>query len=264
MLTQTAKILRYEVHNLIRSRWVLLIALFFLLSTDAMFRFGADPSKAVISLMNIVLIVVPLISLSLGIIYFYQSREFVELLLAQPVKRTSIFIGKVTGLATTLSLAFVAGVGIPFLVHAANLAAHWQNLATLLFVGCMFILVFTSMAFWIATRNEDKIRGFGTAILMWLYLSVVYDGLILVAIHLFREYPLERSLIVLTTLNPIDLGRILILLQMDVSVLMGYTGAVFQDFFGSYAGLGLSAGMLLLWVVVPIAFGLRSFQRKDF
>ncbi len=264
MWNQTAKILRYEVHNLLRSRWVLLIGLFFLLSTDAMFRFGADPSKAVISLMNIVLIVVPLISLSMGIIYFYQSREFVELLLAQPLKRASIFLGKVAGLATTLSLAFIIGIGIPFVMHSVSLAAHWRNLVALLFVGCMFILVFTSLAFWIATRHEDRIRGFGTAILIWLYLTVVYDGLILVAIHLFREYPLERSLIVLTTLNPVDLGRILILLQMDVSVLMGYTGAVFEDFFGSYSGVGLSAGMLVMWFVVPIVFGLRSFLRKDF
>ena len=83
MFKQTRKILRYEVHNLIRSRWVLLIGLFFLLSAEAMFRFGSDPSKALVSLMNIILIVVPLMSLTLGIIYFYQSREFMELLLAQ-------------------------------------------------------------------------------------------------------------------------------------------------------------------------------------
>ncbi len=38
----------------------------------------------------------------------------------------------------------------------------------------------------------------------------------------------------LSALNPIDLSRILILLQLDVSAMMGYTGAVFKDFFGTY------------------------------
>ena len=43
MMGQTLKVLRYELHNLMRSRWLLFIALFFLLSTEAMFRFGSDP-----------------------------------------------------------------------------------------------------------------------------------------------------------------------------------------------------------------------------
>jgi Cu-processing system permease protein len=106
MMGQTLKVLRYELHNLMRSRWLLFIGLFFLLATEAMFRFGSDPSKAMISLMNIVLIVIPLMSLILGIIYFYQSREFVELLLAQPVMRSSIYLGKISGLSLALAAAF--------------------------------------------------------------------------------------------------------------------------------------------------------------
>jgi hypothetical protein len=43
-------------------------------------------------------------------------------------------------------------------------------------------------------------------------------------------------MIILSALNPIDLGRILFLMKFDIAALMGYTGAVFQRFFGS--GLG--------------------------
>lgn len=39
-------------------------------------------------------------------------------------------------------------------------------------------------------------------------------------------------MIVLSALNPIDLGRILVLLKMDVAALLGYTGAVFRQFLG--------------------------------
>jgi Cu-processing system permease protein len=264
MMRQTLKILGYELRNLIRSRWLLLIGLFFLLSSDAMFRFGADPSKAIISLMNIILIVLPLMSLILGIIHFYHSREFVELLLAQPIMRSAIYVGKISGLAIALSIVFIVGIGAPFLLHNAALADYWMNLVTVVSVGCAFILIFTAIAFMVATIYEDRIKGFGTAILLWLYLAVIYDALILLAIYVFREYPLERALIGLVMLNPVDLGRILILMKLDISALMGYTGAVFKQFYGSVAGMGLSAGMLVLWLAVPMAVGLIRFHRKDF
>lgn len=264
LIRQTTKILRYETRNLVRSRWVLFIGLFFLLASEAMFRFGSDASKALISLMNLILIVVPLMSLSLGIVYFYQSREFLELLLAQPIMRSSIYIGKVMGLATAICIVLVAGIGVPFLLHGLEFTAYWTSFLTLLFVGCMFVTIFVAIAFWIATRHEDRIKGFGTAILLWLYLSVIYDALILFAIYVFREYPLERALIALAMLNPVDLGRIVILLRMDISALMGYTGAVFRDFFGSSTGVVTSVAMLVLWLVVPLAGGLRRFRRKDF
>jgi Cu-processing system permease protein len=264
MIEQTLKVLRYELRNLMRSRWLLIIGLFFFLSTEAMFRFGSDPSKAMISLMNIVLIVIPLMSLMLGIIYFYQSREFVELLLAQPVMRSSIYMGKISGLSFSLATAFVIGLVVPFVLHSGDLAGYWQNFSTLLAVGCVFVAIFTSIAFMIATIYEDKIKGFGTAIVIWLYISVIYDALILLGIYLFREYPLEKALVVIAMLNPVDLGRILILLRLDISVLMGYTDALFRHFYGGPTGIGLSALMLGLWLAIPLVIGLWKFHRKDF
>jgi len=64
-------------------------------------------------------------------------------------------------------------------------------------------------------------------------------------------------------LNPIDLGRILILLQLDISALMGYTGAIFKDFFGSKLGATIAAFVLVLWAVLPLLWSLRKFNAKD-
>jgi len=263
MIEQTQKILGYELNNLLRSRWILLIGLFFLVATEALFRFGSDPSKAVISLMNIVLIVLPLTSLILGIIYFYHSREFVELLLAQPIKRSSIFAGKFAGLALALCLTFVLGVGAPFVLHAARIGGYWGSFSVLLLVGCAFILVFVAVAFLIATRLEDRIKGFGAAILLWLYLSVVYDAMILLVIHAFREYPFEQGMVTLAMMNPIDLGRIMILLHLDISALMGYTGALFRQFYGPW-GILLAGGMMFAWICGPLWLGMHHFRRRDF
>jgi Cu-processing system permease protein len=57
--------------------------------------------------------------------------------------------------------------------------------------------------------------------------------------------------------------RILMILQLDVSALMGYTGAFFKDFFGGGLGFAFATGVLLLWVAVPLGLAMRVFRRKD-
>jgi Cu-processing system permease protein len=64
--------------------------------------------------------------------------------------------------------------------------------------------------------------------------------------------------------NPIDLSRILILLKLDISALLGYTGAVFQKFFGTGFGLVLSISVLSLWVILPLLNIYRKSRKKDF
>lgn len=258
------KILKYELHNMLRSKWLIGIAAVLFLVTEVLFRFGGDPGKTITSLMNVVLVIVPLVSVVLGTIFFYNSREFNELLLAQPVNRTSIYLGKLVGFAWALCLAFVVGVGLPFLIHSYGLREYAGRIATLLVVGCCFVVIFTSLAFYAATRFEDRIKGLGATLVAWFLLSVVWDGIILLFVHLAREYPYEPGLLALVFLNPIDLGRILILLQLDISALMGYTGAVFRNAFGSDGGALLFAGAMVLYAAVPVVLGLRTFRRRDF
>jgi Cu-processing system permease protein len=79
----------------------------------------------------------------------------------------------------------------------------------------------------------------------------------------FSEYPLEKVILTLSSFNPIDLGRIYLMLQMDVSALMGYTGATYKEFFGSSAGLLYTLGILVAWMLVPLWLSIRSFSKKD-
>ncbi len=74
---------------------------------------------------------------------------------------------------------------------------------------------------------------------------------------------IEEAVVGLTFLNPIDLARILLLLEFDLSAMMGFTGAVFQRFFGSGLGMSLSIGALVLWLLIPLGLSLRYFNQKD-
>ncbi|MCU0406168.1 MAG: nitrous-oxide metabolic protein NosY, partial [Ignavibacteriaceae bacterium] len=60
------KILLYEIHNTIRSKWVILYTFFFFLVGYGLFTFSGDVNKAYISLMNIIIIVIPLVSIIFG------------------------------------------------------------------------------------------------------------------------------------------------------------------------------------------------------
>ncbi len=90
-MSAARKVLGYSLSNLLRNWWVLGYGLLFLLLTDALFRFGGGGPRVAASLMNVVLIVIPLVSVVFGTLYFSNSREFIELLLAQPVGRRALF-----------------------------------------------------------------------------------------------------------------------------------------------------------------------------
>ncbi len=214
--------------------------------------------------MNVIIVLVPLIGTIFGVMYYYDSKEFTELLLAQPIKRSSIFLGQYLGVACSLTLSLVLGLGIPFLLYGLFRSDVIFDFSLLLVTGTFLTLIFTAIAFNIAISNENKIKGFGYAVLAWLFLAVVYDGLFLMSLIVFEEYPLDSFSLTATMLNPIDLSRTLILLKLDISALLGYTGAVFKEFFGTNSGLIISIVMLFLWTVLPTWRLVYKSKRKDF
>ena len=258
------KILKYSFYDLIRSRWSYVYFLFYLLLGFVLLFLNNELSKAVITLMNVIIVLVPLIGTIFGVMYFYNSKEFTELLLAQPIKRSSIFLGQYLGVAGSLTLSLVLGLGIPFAIYGLFESDAIWNFSLLLVTGAFLTMIFTALAFNIALLNENKIKGFGYAVLVWLFLAVIYDGLFLMSLIVFEEYPLDTISLLATMFNPIDLSRTLILLKLDISALLGYTGAIFKQFFGTHVGLIASISMLLVWTLVPVWRLVRVSKRKDF
>nr|AWJ66310.1 nitrous oxide reductase maturation transmembrane protein [uncultured bacterium] len=221
-------------------------------------------SKAIITLMNIIIVLTPLIGTVFGIMYYYNSKEFTTLLLAQPVKRTTVFIGQYIGLSLSLSMSLVLGLGIPFIAYGLFESGEIWNFGILLVVGAFLTFIFVALAINIALSNDNKIKGFGYAILLWLLMAVVYDGAFLVLQVYFDDYPIDKFSLIATMLNPIDLSRMLILLKLDISALLGYTGAVFQKFFGTSLGMLTSLLVLSFWVILPVLRIIFKSKRKDF
>jgi len=258
------KVLGSQLRNVMRSRWVLGYALLLFGMTELLLQFGGSGERALLSLLNVVLLLLPLVSVIFGTLYVYNAREFIEMLLAQPVGRGALYAGLFGGLAIPMAGAFLLAVGLPLILQGGNDPGYLRHCLMLLAAGALLTLVYTAFSLCVAVLIEDRARGLGAALLVWLVTALLYDGLILLVTQVFGEYPLEGPLLALVFLNPIDLARVLLLLTFDSAALMGYTGAVYERFFHEGVGTLLAFAMLLLCVAVPLLVGLRWFRRKDF
>ena len=252
------KIIKYVIIDILRNKIMLCYTAFLLVISLSIFNLEDNTAKGLLSLLNIILIIVPLVSLLFAAIYVYNSSEFLELLVSQPLKRKTIWLSLFCGLAISISFAFFIGAGIPILIYQASTTG-----ITMLFTGLLLSIIFVAIAMLAAVIARDKAKGIGLVILLWLYFSIIFDGLLLFILFQFADYPLEKLMVGFTALNPIDLSRVLILLQMDVSAMMGYTGAIFKDFFGTNIGFAVSVFVLISWAVFPAWLSLKKFNHKD-
>lgn len=252
------KLSRYVLYDIVRSKIIIAYTLFLFLVSFTLFQLEENESKAILSLLNIILIVLPLVSIVFSTIHYYNSYEFIELMLSQPLSRKRILLSEFFGVAMSLSGAFFVGVGIPVLIFSFNSVG-----LSLLFTGVMLTIIFASLAFLASVLSRDKAKGIGVTLLLWFYFTLIYDGLVLMILFSFSDYPLEKIIPVLSALNPVDLGRIFIMLKMDVSALMGVTSAMYQDFFGSLVGVLFTVGVMILWAIIPLWFAMRIFNKKD-
>ena len=136
------KILKYTLFDLLRSRWSYLYFGCYLIITSALLALSGDVSRVVISMMNVILILCPLVAMMFGIMYYYNSREFVELLLAQPLRRSAIFLGQYLGISLSLSLSLTLGVGLPFVVFGITVSPEIWNFLVLILDGILLSFVF--------------------------------------------------------------------------------------------------------------------------
>ena len=252
------KIQRFIVADILKNRIVLAYTFLLAVLSWSVFSLEDDSHKGVLTLLNLVLLTTPLVSIIFTTIYLYNSAEFIELLLSQPIRRGRIWTGLFLGLFFSLALAFMIGAGIPILLYVPGPPA------VILFVmGVLISAVFVALGFLCAILSRDKARGIGISILLWLFFSLLFDGLVLFLLFQFADYPIEKAMVAVSAMNPIDLARIFIILQLDVSAMLGYTGAIFKDFFGTGPGAAIGFSLLCLWVIIPYWVSRRMFVRKD-
>jgi Cu-processing system permease protein len=251
-------IIKYVLLDLFKNRVILVYTFILAVIAVSVLSLDENPTKGLLSLLNITLLFVPIITILFSTIYFFNSIEYTELLLSQPMSRKNVLLAQYFGVVTAVCAAYIIGIGIPLLL----LVSGMQSLI-LVISGVLLSMIFTSLALLIFVLSRDKTKGIGAAIITALFFALLFDGLLMGFIYSFGDYPIDKIVVGAIALNPIDLARVLMLLQLDVAALMGYSGALFKQFLGSSTGSILTVTCLLFWVIVPVLLSVRIFKKKD-
>lgn len=252
------RIIKIILLDILKNKIVLTYTLILAALSWSSFALEDNSAKGLLTILNVILFTVPLVSILFATIYLYNSSEFIELLLSQPIKRRKIWTSLFLGLSLSMVLAFGVGAGIPLLINAPDSVG-----LMMIVVGSLISVIFVALAFLSSILTRDKAKGIGIAIMTWLFFALLFDGIVLFLLFQLADYPIEHTMVAMTALSPIDLARIQILMHLDVSAMMGYTGAIFQDFFGTAVGLIVSFLLLCLWAMVPFFISLKKFNQKD-
>src|SRR6476469_2437588 len=101
------KIIKYVVADILSNKIVLVYTIFLMVISFSVFSIEDNSTKGLMSLLNIILIIVPLVSIIFSTIYIYNSTEFITLLLSQPIRRKKLWFSLFSGLSFSLLLSFL-------------------------------------------------------------------------------------------------------------------------------------------------------------
>ena len=266
---QVAILASKEFRDRLRNRWVLAVAVVFTAFSLLITYFGSAAQGqigprsielTIASLVSLVIYLIPLIALLLGFDAIVGERErgSLDLLLALPITRLELLLGKYLGLAAALTLSTVAGfalvAGVLYQRFGASALYHYGGFVL---SSVLLGLAFLSLAVLLSVLARDRTRASGLAIATWFFFVLVFDLLLLgVLVGSGGRFGGE-SFALLLLLNPADVFRILNVFSLeDVRTLYGLATVV-PPAMGSPLKMG---GAMLVWIAVPLALAHWRFK----
>ena len=265
-----------ELRLSVRSRWTQVFALVFAVLSLAVAASGyvlsggsglQDFSRTAASLVELVLLLVPLTALIFGVMALTPDAGAAELLYSQPVPRPMILLGKLAGLCLALIASQAVGFG------AAGLLLFWRAGAdgVMGFLGVVagsFVLtaVFLAIAAALtagATSNR-RAHHLAVALVIWFVAIVLFDVAALGVASLLRSGTASRLLMVAVIVNPVDAVRTGTLLSVEGTTAFGAASLAFLRMTGGALGAGLYlAASVVAWVLLPVAVAVFRVRRAD-
>ncbi len=261
-----------EVRDAQRNRWFMLYALAFAalslalawLTLSGAGAYGlAGFGRTSATLINLILLIIPLMGLTLGALGLATEREKGALayLLAQPITYLEMLLGKFLGLGLALLGALALGFGLTGALMAVY-GGGGEAGAYLFLLALSFLLALAalSLGFLLSAASTSAATAVGLALFAWLVLTMLGDlGLMGTAVVLRLDV---HTLFWLALANPMQLFKIAAIASMQQNLeVLGPAGIYALRTYGA-ALLPLLVGLLLLWVAAPFVLALRLFQRR--
>ena len=277
MLNAIFIISKKEIMDNIRNKWIITLSFIFALLTLVTSYFGSifstgwqDLGATISGMMSLVQLLVPIIALILGYaaIIGEIERGSMSALLAQPVTRLEILLGKFFGLGSILALAILIGFGVAGIVIALNVPdVNFVNY--LIFIGSTIIigLVFLSISLFFSTVFKKRTTAIGGAIFLWflfnMILPMIFVGILLTQIDIQEivagaEATIPSWFHIVNLINPISVYQTFNTLSIGADI-QGMVPSSYPDFFSG----GLMILLLLLWIIVFQLLAFWRFNKKD-
>ncbi len=266
---------RYELLLAVRSRWLQVFAAVFAAVSLAIAGSGfilsgghgvQDFARTAVSLVQVVLLLVPLVALVFGGLAMTPDRGAAELLYSQPVSRGAILIGRMLGVWLALGAAELIGFG------AAGLAVQSQagidgiaRYGALVAMSVAITGIFLGLAALIAARSPGRrTRVLAAALVVWFVTVLLFDVAALGVASLLRSGSASRLLITATLINPVDAARTGALLAIDGTAAFGAASLALLRYTGGVAGaVMLITASLIVWLCAPPWLAARTLNRSD-
>ena len=255
---------RQELTLALRSRWTQIFAVVFAALALAVATSGyvlsgghgvQDFARTAVSLVQLVLLLVPLTSLVIGVLSLAPERGAAELIYSQPVSRRTILFGKLLGLFEALAAAQALGFGVAGYVIFTRSGEEGLGGFLLLVAGSLVMTaVFLGIAAILSAGaiGRRRSRALALALVVWFVAVVLFDVAALGLASLLRSGTASRVLTTAVLVNPVDAVRTGVMLGVDGTAAFGAASLAFLRFTGGPLGAGLLLGLsLLLWVVGP-------------
>lgn len=226
-----------------------------------------DFARTAASLVQLILLLVPLMALVGGVLSLLPEPGAGELLYSQPVSRQTLLFGEMLGLFLALVSAQAIGLAAAGAIVLAQSGDEGAAGFLLVVLGAgVLTAIFVGIAALLAAAGVRKRpRAFATALVVWFGAVVLYDVIALGAASLLSSGPASRLLIVAVLVNPVDAVRTGALLGTEGTAAFGTASLAFLRFTGGPVGAGLLiAGSLLLWIVLPALAAAWRLRRADF
>ena len=266
-------LIRKELRESLRNRWFILYSVAFAvlaLAISWLALAGADQygfagfGSTSAGLVNLVMLIVPLMALSAGAGSFAGEKERGTLaqLLAMPVTRLEVLLGKFLGLAIALAITLTIGFGISGLVillegGQSNAGGYLMLVA----LACVLAASMLSVGLLISALNSKSSTAGGIAIIVWLILAFGSDLGLMGSAIIFRLH--IWSLFNLAVSNPLEVFKMATLYSSHASLhVLGPAGRYAMNHYGS--GLwGIFLTVLGLWIAVPLGLTWWTFHHAE-
>jgi Cu-processing system permease protein len=257
-----------------RNRWVVSFALLFAILTLLLAYFGMvtsgysgfqDFTRTSASIVNLGGFLIPLFALLLGVFSFITNQGYFEILVTQPISRSKVLLGRYLGLLLTIFGASLLGFGLPGALIALVIGvAGAQSYLLVVVYSMMLAMVFTGLSVLISLVARRRQIALGIALGVWVFYELVY-GMLMLGTTLYLSPAVLKTVLLAGLMgNPVDIARVLSLLQIGGPHLYGPAGATLVKLTGSAAMATLFGVLgLLVWVAAPILVSMKIFERQN-